>query len=109
MSDRTARIRALNDQLRQTGTGGRTMLTADVAALPPKTVAAIVLAVQGFDRFSPDNDPYGEHDFGTLDAAGHRVIFKVDYYDQSLTLHSDDATDPAVTARVLTIMLASEY
>lgn len=109
MSDRTARIRALNDQLRQTGTGGRIMLTAGIAALPPETVAAIVLAVQRFDSFSPDNDPYGEHDFGALDAAGARVLFKIDYYDPTLSVHSDDPADADVTVRVLTIMLAKEY
>lgn len=109
MSDRAARIRALNDQLRQTGAGGRIMLTAGIAALSPDTVAAIVLAVQRFDGFCTDNDPYGEHDFGVLDAAGQRVMFKIDYYDTSLSVHSDDAAGPAITARVLTIMLASEY
>lgn len=109
MSDRTARIRALNDQLRQTGVGGRIMLTAGVAALSPETVAVIVLSVQRFDGFCPDNDPYAEHDLGALDAAGHRVMFKIDYYEPTLSVHSDDAADPAITARVLTIMLASEY
>ena len=109
MSDRTARIRALNDQLRRSGTGGRIMLTAGIAALPAEATAAIVAAVQRFDGFSADNDPHGEHDFGLVDAAGERVFFKIDYYNPSLTLHSDDAADPAVTARVLTIMLASEY
>lgn len=109
MSDRTARIRALNDQLRQTGTGGRIMLTAGVAALPPETVAVIVLAVQRFDSFSPDNDPYGEHDFAALDAPGQRVMFKIDYYDLTLSVHSDDPADGGLTARVLTIMLAIEY
>lgn len=109
MTDKVARIRALNDRLRQTGVGGRIMLTLGVAALQPEMVAAIVLAVQRFDCFSPDNDPYGEHDFGAVDAAGHRVLFKIDYYDHSLTLHSDDAADANLTVRLLTIMLASEY
>jgi hypothetical protein len=34
----------------------------------------------------------------------HRI-----YYDPSLTRHSDDAADPSVTARVLTVMLTEEY
>ena len=109
MTDQTGRIRALNDQLRRTGTGGRIVLTAGVAALPPETVAAIVLAVQRFDGFSADNDPHGEHDFSLLQAAGERVMFKIDYYDLALAMHSPDAANPEVTARVLTIMLASEY
>ena len=109
MTDQTARIRALNDELRRTGTGGRVVLTAGIAALPPEAVAAVLLAVQIFEEFSPENDPYGEHDFGLLEAVGVRVMFKVDYYNREMSMHSPDAADPAVTVRVLTIMLASEY
>jgi hypothetical protein len=32
-----------------------------------------------------------------------------DYYDLDLTMHSPDAADPEVTARVLTVLLGSEY
>jgi hypothetical protein len=44
-----------------------------------------------------------------LRAANQRVMFKIDYYNLTLTGHSPDAGDPAVTRRVLTIMLADEY
>jgi hypothetical protein len=40
---------------------------------------------------------------------GQRVIFKIDYYDRQRQAHSPDAANPAVTCRVLTIMLADEY
>ena len=38
-----------------------------------------------------------------------RVFWKLDYYDRQMQFASDDATNPAVTRRVLTIMLAAEY
>jgi hypothetical protein len=109
MTTPTERIRALNDQLRTTGKGGELVVTRGIAALDMKTKIAVFAAVQGFDRFTSDNDPHGEHDFGLLEVAGERIMFKIDYYDRSLTGHSADPSDPKVTRRVLTIMLASEY
>jgi hypothetical protein len=56
-----------------------------------------------------DNAPHQEHDFGSFDADGHRVFFKIDYYDETLEHHSPNPADPALTKRVITIMLADEY
>ena len=104
-----ATIRHLNDQLRISGIGGRVVATAGIAALPHREFTVIMTAVAQFDDFTPDNDPHAEHDCATLSVAGHDVIWKVDYYDRSLTRHSPDPADPAVTTRVLTIMLAADY
>ena len=108
-SPATDRIRDLNDAFRQSFTGGRVTLTAGVGALPDRVRAEVIAAVQGFDRFDGDNDPYGEHDFGVVDVGATRCFWKIDCYDRSLRLHSPDAADPAVTVRVLTLMLAEEY
>ncbi len=105
-----SRIRDLNDAMRKTGiSSGRWMMTAGVQALGPDFVFLAMRAVQTFSAFTDDNDPYGEHDFGAFEIGGERLFWKIDYYDKGLCAGSDDPSDPTVTTRVLTIMLASEY
>jgi hypothetical protein len=58
---------------------------------------------------TPDNDPYGERDFGAFERNGERIFRKIDYYDPTLSTGSEDSSDRKQTVRVLTIMLASEY
>ena len=107
--DRSAIISELNDGFRRSFVGGRVMMTAGVAALSDAMRAEVVQAVQAFDAFSADNDPHAEHDFGSFDLAGQKLFWKIDYYDQHLKFGSDNPADPAVTVRVLTVMLAEEY
>ena len=108
-STATQRIRALNDQLRCHGLGGRTFLTPGVTSQSSEQQAEIIRAVRRFDRFNERNDPYGEHDCALINVAGLNVLWKIDAYDTTLTLGSPDPADPDVTCRVLTIMLADEY
>ena len=61
------------------------------------------------EDFTEDNDPHGEHDFGSFEMAGEKFFWKIDYFDLDLKFHSPDAANPDLTHRVLTIMLASEY
>src|SRR4051794_40633047 len=104
-----SRIRELNDQFRHALTGGLLHITRGVIALGGKQQAIILEAIAAFDAFSPEDDPYGEHDFGALTIEGTPIFFKVDYLDRSLTGHSPDPADATVTTRVLTVMLAEEY
>ena len=106
---RTDRIRTLNDTFRTSLTGGSVMVTRAVAALGKEVQREILAALRRYDDFDADNDPYGEHDFGMITAQGHEILFKIDYYDQDLVRHSPDPSDPAVTHRVLTVMLAEDY
>jgi Protein of unknown function (DUF3768) len=109
MDTKTARIRALNDELRQNFAGGIAVMTPGIAALGAEAVARIVKTIAVFDDFCHANDPHEEHDFGAFDADGQRVFFKIEYYDDTLTYPSPDPADPSVTKRVITIMLAKEY
>ena len=109
MDTKTARIRALNDEMRQRLIGGMAVMTPGIAALGPEAVARIVKTIEVYDDFCHANDPHEEHDFGAFDADGNRIFFKIDYFDESMTVHSPDPSDPNVTKRVITIMLAEEY
>jgi Protein of unknown function (DUF3768) len=109
MTTNTKAIRALNDELRQNFTTGTAVMTAGVAALGAETVARIVKTIGVYDNFCHANDPYEEHDFGSFEVDGHTIFFKVDYYDKSRNYHSPDPSDPSVTERAITIMLAEEY
>ena len=84
-------------------------MTAGVAALGAETVARIVKTIGVYDDFCHANDPHEEHDFGSFEVDGHTVFFKIDCCDKVLAGHSPDPTDPSVTERVITIMLAEEY
>ena len=46
------------------GSGGKVVMTASGAELPEMVRANALLEVARFDRFTEDNDPHGEHDFG---------------------------------------------
>lgn len=109
MSAKTDRIRMLNDELRKYLIGGGAVMTPGVAAFGPEAVQRLVQTLSTYSDFCTANDPYTEHDFGAFDFDGQRVIFKIDYYDKSLTYHSPDPSDPSVTERIITIMLAEEY
>jgi hypothetical protein len=108
--DNTTRIAQLNDLCRTAmGVAGRVVQTEGIRALPCRVQSAIREKVERFDAFTPDNDPFQEHDFGSFEHDGEHVFWKIDYYDRSLTRGSEDPSDAAQTTRVLTIMLASEY
>ena len=103
------KVRELNDRFRRTMTGGRVMLTAGVDALPSDVKAVAIRRVATFSEFTADNDPHGEHDFGSFTLAGRKFFWKIDQYDANMEFGSEDPADPTKTTRVLTVMLASEY
>lgn len=104
-------VRDLNDQLRSRmhPDDGKIMLTSGVAALEADIVDELIEAVRTYDAFTPDTDPYGEHDFGKVNLSGHAFFWKIDTFDSTMSYHSPRPWDTQATVRVLTIMLADEY
>lgn len=101
---RADRIAALNDRFRRMAID--VVLTQGVIH-GVRDIIELMKDVETYDRFTPDNDPYGEHDFGSLLWFGTKIFWKIDYYDRTLT-YGLDPLDPDCR-RVLTVMLASEY
>ncbi|MDJ0627635.1 MAG: DUF3768 domain-containing protein [Rhodobacter sp.] len=91
-----------------TGLGGVIVESLEVQSLPDATKALVFRAIQEFDDFTRENDPWGEHDCAAVRVEGQDYLFKVDYYDLDLMYHSPDKSDPTVTARVLTICTPAE-
>lgn len=93
----------LNDEYRKARQGF--MVTIGVSALP--NIAEIIDMVSNFNEFNEDNDPYGEHDFGSFEVFGEKLFWKIDYYDSALESWADPLSSEC--HRVLTVMLAKEY
>ena len=110
------RIRELNDALRTCADpilrlviNGQLVITSGIHELGDAYFKNAVAAVRAFNDFTPDNDPHGEHDFGSFELVGRKFFWKIDAYDANMEFGSEDPADPARTVRVLTIMLAEEY
>lgn len=92
-----------NDTFRRSGFG----ITVTPGVQTIEGLGGLIDKVRRFNDFTEDNDPYGEHDFGTVYWLGEKVFWKIDYYDQALKYGEDPLSSKC--RRVLTVMLASEY
>lgn len=124
--ERTARIARLNDRARQAmGLACTAFATVGFRSLSEADQSRVRELIETYDAFDEDSDPHGERDFGAVYQLGdgrwttdrpkvrdnerERVFWKLDYYDRDLRFGSEDPANPAVTRRVLTIMLSDEY
>ena len=124
--EQAARIARLNDLERSAmGVACTAVATVGFQSLPEADQSRVRELIETFDAFTEDNDPHGERDFGTIYQLGdgrwtterpqvrdderERVFWKLDCYDRELKFGSEDAANPAITRRVLTIMLSDEY
>jgi hypothetical protein len=102
-TEQATQVAALNDAFRSTGQG--VTITPGVQELPD--LFGLLDAVRQFNKWTQDNDPYGEHDFGQFSWGSEKIFWKIDYYDQDLR-YWEDPVSPSCQ-RILTVMLASEY
>jgi hypothetical protein len=110
MNKTTKKIAELNDLCRTAmGITGRVIQTQGICSLDEQTQSAIREKVERYKNFNANNDPYGEHDFGSFTHGIHKIFWKIDYYAPDMEHGSEAPEDPKQTVRVLTIMLAEEY
>ena len=124
--EQATRIARLNDLARRAmGIACTAVATVGFRSLPESDQSRVRELIETYDAFDEDNDPHGERDFGAIyqitdgrwtterprvrDDERERIFWKFDYYDRDLRFGSEDAANPAITRRVLTIMLADEY
>ena len=102
-------IKTLNYHFRGSFSCGRVMLTCGINAKSQRELAEILNQVRCFNNFTTANDPYNEHDFGSFNYKGEQIYWKINYYDKNYQYCSEDPSNPNITNRVMTIMLAEEY
>lgn len=116
--ERVRLIRETNDRLRKTGYDASKMMVILSGALSnddPSYHAYVMEKVRSFDAFTEDNDPHGEHDFGTIkvepfgDNDEATIMWQINYYDLALRYGSDEPWNEAKTRRTLTIFYAEDY
>ena len=78
-NERSAKIAALNDEHRRSMQG--CTVTKGIVAMG-SAANEVFVGVRDYAAFTEDNDPYGEHDFGSLKVAGEKIFWKIDYYDE---------------------------
>lgn len=115
MTNRLSRIADLNDRCRLgLDRNARIVITATcLAAFAGNgetaneilTQAAVMAAVRRY-AFKPEDGP--ERARGEFLLGRETVRFTIDYYDLSLEWGSEDAADPSITTRVMTIMLPED-
>lgn len=112
--ERCREISALNQAFRKGDRPelGRIVITTGARLHATSTglaVESLVERVRAGNDFPDTGDLHHEHDFGMLECAGVLLVWKIEYFDEKLKYASADPSNPHITTRLLTIMLADEY
>ncbi|MDQ0462941.1 hypothetical protein QO010_000689 [Caulobacter ginsengisoli] len=105
---RAAAIAAINDDFRRYGPlmgwtkfEGLWLVTSGVQMMGPQFTWQALNTVFTYDDFTPNNDPYGEHDFGCFEVNGREVFWKFDYLERGTPWAAEDPADNMRTCRIL--------
>lgn len=102
-NETSAKIAELNDAFRKQNPV-QYMITPGI--FNTLNLPEVIEEVRSFNDFNEDNDPYGEHDFGSFELDGQKVFWKLSCYDDPE--QGINQLDPRCE-RVLTVMLAEEF
>lgn len=109
------KVRQLNDLMRTNmpaslvGSKNRAVFSGSLTGADTEFKNAALNAVRDFRAFTEGNDPYGEHDMGTVEVGGEQIMFKFDYYAPDLMHGSEQPWNAAETVRFLSIFYAGDY
>ena len=113
-SSQTEQIASLNDRARL-GLDRRARIVVTPGLLaklsnddPRSRIMAQARIMQAVRQctFTPDSP---ERDMAWFEIDGHRAMFKIDYYDESMEWASPDPSDASITIRVVTVMAPEDY
>ena len=90
---------------------GRLLATRSLIEAGDGFMPEAVKAVGAVDRFEPEDDPDGWHDFGAIEIRGETVFWKIDLYEANSDFRygAETPENPETTMRVLTIMMAHDW
>jgi hypothetical protein len=106
---KSRRIALLNDRWRKYQSGnGETLISSGITGRGECFVKEILEVVRYYNRFTTENDPLGEHDFGVVKISGESVIWRIDYINNTCGGWSADLADTQDVLRRLSIFLQEE-
>jgi len=73
-TENAVEIAKVNDAFRRSGSG--IVITPGIQEIDD--LSGLLEEVRWFNEFAENNDPYGEHDFGTVHWSGEKVFWKID-------------------------------
>lgn len=108
-SDRTLRIRELNEQFLRDLPHGSVMITCGIShQFSNGQLREITQAIQAFEAFGSESNPLEEHDTGAIEFEGVKLRWLIDACGEYWAFQSPDPTDESVTRRYLLLMLNGE-